>query len=70
MYLSGKAKIAGSNRAHYVPELIMLPVLILTATVVCMKLQVGLSHVKGLQKVVHHANNGVCPLFQFVQPHQ
>lgn len=39
-----------------------LPVLILTTTVVCVKLQVGLSHVMGLQKVVHHANNGVCRL--------
>lgn len=50
----------------YATELIIgcvffVPVLILTTTVVCMKLQVGLSQVMGLQKVVHHANYGVCP---------
>ena len=38
-----------------------VPVLILTTTVVCMKLQVGLSQVMCLQKVVHHANYGVSP---------
>ena len=50
----------------YATELIIgcvffVPVLILTTTVVCMKLQVGLSQVMCLQKVVHHANYGVCP---------
>ena len=38
-----------------------VPVLILTTTVVCMKLQVGFSQVMCLQKVVHHAYYGVCP---------
>ena len=39
-----------------------LPVLVLPTTVVCMELQMGLSKVVGLEEVMDHTDDCVCPL--------